>query len=539
MPEHLRAFVVVIVVTISVFALIRKPAIEVIGAETFSRWRAAWVSLTMATFLITDFWIFLAVATLIVVAVAVREPARPALYLLLLLAAPPISHSIPGFAGINRFFDVGLPELLAILLLVPVLMNRARMTRQSEAMRMPDLLFWLFFALTVVLTLRATTLTDTMRTAFAMFLGMVLPYLVFSRWPRSLGDLRLLAAAFVLPLFVLAVIGVFGMLKGWHLYAAVASNWGNPLTYLTRVNFLRAYASVSGPIQFGYVLMVGGGLLLLAMGSDRPAARSRGTALAWLGAGLVSSLSRGPWVGAAILMLAFLATGRGAFQNVVKLGLAGLVALMIALASPAGDLIIGLIPFVGDIEVGTISYRQRLFENSWIVIQRNPLLGSVDYLETPEMQAMIQGQGIIDIVNTYLRVALNTGFIGLSLFCGFFLSVLVGLRRAVKALPEEETDLRYAGRALIATLIAILVTIATVSSVGPIPIMYWTVAGLCVAQTRIIHQRIHEIDAQASRRSRDESSPARQRPPVTTSPARVPPDTALQRPAPSGGRSGK
>lgn len=517
MPEHLRAFVVVIVVAMTVFAVIRKPAIGIIGPERFRLWRAAWVSLTVAVFLIPNFWVFLATATVIVLVVASREPARPAVYLLLVLAAAPAAQTIPGFAGINRLFEVDFQQLAALLLLLPVLLDRTRMSRQSRAPRLPDVLFFLYFALTVALTLRGTTTTDTMRTGFLMFLGMVLPYMVFSRWPRSFGDMRTLAAAFVLPLFVLAVIGVFEMLKGWHLYSAVAANWGGGMTYATRVDALRASGSAGAPIPFGYVFMVAGGFLLLVLGV-RPPGRLRFFSLAWIGAGLLSSLSRGPWVGAAALTLAFLATGRGAFQNIVKLGLAGVVVLTLALATPAADRVIGLIPFVGDVEEETISYRQQLFDNSMIVIMRNPVFGSVTYLDTPEMQALF-ANGIIDVVNSYLRVALNTGLVGLSLFGGFFLFVLLGLWRAIKTLPEEEADLKLAGRALLATLVGILVTIATVSSVGPIPMIYWTVAGLCVAQTRIIRQRVAEIEQQAvqSRQRRYSLAPADSKP----APARV------------------
>ena len=45
-------------------------------------------------------------------------------------------------------------------------------------------------------------------------------------------------------------------------------------------------------------------------------------------------------------------------------------------------------------------------------------------------------------------------------------------------------------RALFATLCGLLATIFTVSSVGQIPYLYWILAGLCVAQTRIIRAHI-------------------------------------------------
>ena len=48
------------------------------------------------------------------------------------------------------------------------------------------------------------------------------------------------------------------------------------------------------------------------------------------------------------------------------------------------------------------------------------------------MVAMMQGEHIIDIVNTYLEIALRSGLVGLSLFVGVFATILLRLRRVLK-----------------------------------------------------------------------------------------------------------
>ena len=96
------------------------------------------------------------------------------------------------------------------------------------------------------------------------------------------------------------------------------------------------------------------------------------------------------------------------------------------LASPAGRTIIDYLPFVGTVDAGTVTYRERLFDISIEVIKQNPVLGAADVMQLPVMQQLRQGAGIIDIVNTYLLVALVTGLVGLSLFAGFFIAVAVG-----------------------------------------------------------------------------------------------------------------
>jgi len=152
---------------------------------------------------------------------------------------------------------------------------------------------------------------------------------------------------------------------------------------------------------------------------------------------------------------------------------------------PGGQKVLDLLPFIGSVETENITYRHRLIENSMIVIQRNLWLGSFDYRSTPEMQALTQGQGIIDIVNTYVAIALQMGVIGLTLFVGFFATIALGIRKAMRSYPNKDDEARRLGRALLATLAGILITIITVSSITVIPVVYWSVAGLGVSYAQM------------------------------------------------------
>ena len=193
---------------------------------------------------------------------------------------------------------------------------------------------------------------------------------------------------------------------------------------------------------------------------------------------MISTLSRGPWVGTAALCAAFVATGPHALKNMSLLGLALFVLVAVLLLVPGGSALIDFLPFVGTIEAENVTYRGSLIEASLAVIQRNLWLGSIDYLEAPELVALAQSGGLIDIVNTYIQIALETGLIGLTLFVLFFCAVLAGLRRGLKALPNRDSDLYRLGRVLFATLIGVLVTIGTVSSISYIPVLYWSLAGM-------------------------------------------------------------
>ena len=234
--------------------------------------------------------------------------------------------------------------------------------------------------------------------------------------------------------------------------------------------------------------MVAIGCVLAVQQSIMLAPRFTALVLAILTVGLLSTLSRGPWVGAMVLVLVYLATGRKAIANLGLFAVIGAVALVFLLLTPIGGPLLDLLPFIGSTDAGSVTYRQRLFVNAMQVIERNPWFGTTDYLSTPEMKELITGQQIIDTVNTYLVIALRDGLIGLGLFLGFFGSILIGLRRTLKTLSIRESSFHAVARALTATLVAMLVTIATVSPVDFIPYVYWCIAGLSVALIRVAHR---------------------------------------------------
>jgi O-antigen ligase len=92
---------------------------------------------------------------------------------------------------------------------------------------------------------------------------------------------------------------------------------------------------------------------------------------------------------------------------------------------------------------------------------------------------MIQGQGIIDIVNSYLQIALEFGLVTLFIFVLFFF--LIGAKLASRSIKADANAPNYMGA--LAVLLAMLFTIATTSSVSVIPYLYWTFGGLCAGLT--------------------------------------------------------
>jgi O-antigen ligase len=104
-------------------------------------------------------------------------------------------------------------------------------------------------------------------------------------------------------------------------------------------------------------------------------------------------------------------------------------------------------------------------------LQQSPWWGVPNYLA--QMQNLRQGEGIIDLVNTYLVVALNSGVAGLVLV---FTPYVVTLWRAARTSAPEALDAREA-RTWIALTVAVMVAIFVLSPISIVqPIMVWVIA---------------------------------------------------------------
>ncbi|WP_296233530.1 O-antigen ligase family protein [Pseudomonas sp. UBA4617] len=491
MPEHFRALIVILFLASVVFLLARRPATELIPPGDFKRRRNLWFLLTVLAFVSHSFWLYLGAGAVILYLAGRREHNPMALFYMLLFVIPPASLQVPGFGLVNYLVDLNHIRLLTLCVLLPAALA---LRRQGDTLRFgrtwPDRLLAAGLLLMSALYLRETTLTDTLRQTLYLFIDVLLPYYVASRGLRQISDFKDTLLAFVLASFVLALIGVAEYVRHWLLYSALIDAMGVPWSmsgYLSRGGSLRASVTTGQAIVLGYVMSVAIGLFLFLQGYLRhPWQRLMGVLL--LAAGLFAPLSRGPWIGAMVIVVVFIALGRGALRRLVLLAAAGMLALPLLTAVPGGDKVLDLLPFIGNVDRENITYRERLMDNSWIVIQRNPLFGSFDFRNTPEMQSMIQGEGIIDIVNTYINLALRVGLVGLGLFVAFFAAVLHGIRKAMRSFPDKDDERRQLGRALLATLVGILVIIFTVSSITFIPVVYWTIAGLGVAYVQMVRR---------------------------------------------------
>lgn len=493
MPEIYRSLVVVLAIAMMVFAFAKAPMVAMgMSLADFKLRRNLWFGITLAAFLSNNFWVFCAVTACLLVYGVKRDSNTLALVFSLLFAVPLFGAEIPGFGLVNYLFDITYFRLISLMVLLPLYL-RLRKEKQTIAFgkTTPDKFLIAYLLLDIALRFPSDTFTNMLRIAFDSFMEVVLPYYVASRFIKNMRSLQESMTAFVMAAVVIGVIGVFEMVKGWLLYSALTGtlglSWGLG-GYLLRGNSLRAIATTGQAIVLGYVMAVSLGFFWAGRKAITKSWMLLGFAA--LAAGLVAPLSRGPWVGVVVGVVIFTLTGPRPGIKLAKVALIGALCFLAMLVTPFGATIVDHLPFIGTVDEDNVVFRQRLLTNSLMVISRNPFFGSPEFFSSAELQELKSGGdgGIVDLVNTYLVIILKNGLVGLTLFAGFFLSILSSMYRLTRNSSILVQDQVIIGRILFATLSGILIVIYTVSSITFIPIIYWFIAGLGVAYARVMRQ---------------------------------------------------
>jgi hypothetical protein len=491
MPEILRSLIVVLLIAFAVFGFGKKTFIAMGMSEgDFVVRRNAWLLITLAAYLTHNFWLFSAIAAGVLIYAGKRDSSKLSLVIALLFAVPLFSADITGLGIISFFFSLNYFRLLSLLLLLPAFLALRRMPNTASfGSLLPDKFLLAFMLVGLGLQASVDSATNVSRFAFYAFLDIFLPYYVASRALNNTKAIRDFGASFVMAAVLLSGIGAFEFLKGWLLYSnlahALGADWGYG-SYLVRGDSLRALASTGQPIVLGYLCAVALGLYFMVKNTITTNS-ARAAVGALLLVGLIAPVSRGPWVGAVLIVIVFVALGPKPWIPLSKMALASMVGLLLLLATPYSQKVIDLMPFIGTVDANNVEFRNRLIDSAIAVISRNPYFGSFDAMGSSEMEALRAG-GIIDVVNSYIALAISGGLVTLSLFVGFFTTVLWQLSwmKRNAALTDAGIDIR---RALIATLLGIMLIIFTVSSITYIPIVYWLIGGAGVAVAGAVSRR--------------------------------------------------
>ena len=486
--NNLKALIVILALSMPVFWIAKTPACEFANQKVdFDRRRNLWIAVTLLAFASNSFWVYMIGGALLVAFGAQREPNRLAMFLALMMAVPAFEETLPGFGDIAQIFTFSHLRMLSVVLLLPAYLVIRRQSAVVPFGRTTvDKILLGYVLLRLLLTMTVSSSTVMVRASIYAFTDIFLPYYVASRGLRDLAAFRDALMTLVVAVVLMAPVAMFESLRYWLLYSGLGDAMGvtNRMgAYLTRGGELRAIVTGEHSIILGYLAAVVMGLFWFVRRSISSRLLST-VAISMLVVMLVATGSRGPWLGAAAVLFVILLSGPDKMKRASK-GAVLVVPVLAALSfTEFGQKLFDYLPFIGTADTATIDYRQRLFEISVPIILQNPLFGAFDYLRNPAMQELIQGEGIIDVVNTYLGVALTYGLVGLTLFCSVFAFSGWGVWSALRR-SEPHSEINLLGRALLAALAGMLVTIVSASSIGIIPWVYWVLAGFCVSYTRL------------------------------------------------------
>jgi O-antigen ligase len=498
MPYLLKVVIVTLALSGLTFAIAKPVALQFMDAGDFGRRRNVWLIVTAAAFICSNFWLFVLIAAPTLYWSGRKDSNPIAFYLFSMNVIPAVAVEIPTTGlGINELFAVDISMLLSLCVLVPTV-RRMRKSDAEPSVRKLATMDWLLLCyglLQVVLfvppdlhshVILQNSFTGHLRAAFIFIVTIYLLYYVASRSATSTGAITDAMAAFCLSCTIMGVVAVFEALKHWPLYTALYVKWDPAALidqYLTRGGLLRAEASAGHPLALGYLLAIALGFWLYLQSQVKSRTHKLLVPMV-LCAGLIVTFSRGPWIGAIIIYLAYALMRRRRLSELFGAAAVLLIALAAIALSPLGDRIASMLPFMGGkVGAGSVTYREILAARCWQLILAHPFFG--DQLAYLHMQDLRQGQGIIDIVNTYLFVTLFYGFVGATLFVGF---ILMGFGKVWKARAVwRQTDPAAAliASSIAACIVGTLVMLLDCSFIlGYVP-MFFTLAGLSSACLRL------------------------------------------------------
>jgi O-antigen ligase len=496
MAYTLNELIVVSAIALIIFRLAKPIALRFSDERDFSRRRNVWLVLTLTAFLSPNFWIFTLVAMPLMIWAGRKDKNPVALYLVLLHVIPPVPIEIP-VAGL---FNLDNYRLLSLCILIPAAwrLRKAPNADRKRGIASMDLLLLSYGALKVFLfvppdsrnyVIFQDSLTNEIRSAFLFLIDIYVLYYTVSRTCSNRRSIAEAQAAFCLSCAVMAALAVFETLRHWLPYVDIAMRWTGDLGYgfyRARGGWVRAQVSSGNALALAYMLALACGFWLYLQSHVKSKPWRIGVmVLLWLG--LLATFSRGPWLGAAVIYVVVGALGTRSFSKLFKGALATLLLITAIAQTPLGDRIADLLPFSkgsADTEAGiSVTYRKRLFERSWEVFKEHPFFGDQNAFQ--KLADLRQGEGIIDMVNTYVQVGVFYGFIGLTMFVGFILIALVKVYRRARRLMPSDADLGLMGVGLVGCMVGTLFMLATTSFILSYEKLFYVIAGLAAAYTNL------------------------------------------------------
>lgn len=490
-----------------------------------------WSLLMVLMFLTGTHWIVIGYVFLIKFVYLKNDVERNITFYLLLFTALPYNQIFPVVPGIN-LLTTTMPGLLSLVFLFPVLFRI--LTQEEFKLRKLDGAFFLLMLVFIAGIFResseyAFTVPQAIRETFALTIAIVVPYVVISRGIRTREALYRILIAFLFSGLVLALLAYIEVAFQWRPYVDIGMRMGLIQSFMDtfyewRGGFLRVTATLTGPITFGFYLSFVLAVLMFVMRLNRTPWILRFLLIGIILGAVFFTGSRGALLGsAAFLLVYFVLNMQASLRRFVLIPLLGLAIVSTffntAYRAMSGDETTTESIQSAD-EYGTVEYRTELLKTSLKVIPDHLWFGSRQYRADERMLTLVQGQGIVDIVNGYLSLSLEWGIVGLTLFLyvlfrGYFLLLRIAakeddLREELELLEESVDDdeagipkepfiLSAAAIAFAALAVSLAIQFAFTSYSSTIVVVIWITLALVRAIRNIDYiEEISEEEGEAA-----------------------------------------
>lgn len=427
--------------------------------EQPNTWLAAWL-LPIATAVITgNIWLFYLSLIALSAIIPKSYDSRVYFYLALFCALPKLGFLLP-FPGVNYLMKMTYPFFLGLVLLVPLYFGSHRNSLRLSGL---DKFVAAYLVLTLLLDLRGHgSITNSMRAIVTMYLGVWVPYIIIANNKNEL-------AKNIQAIFLVGVVLAFEALLEWgvvwKIYVSITRGFdgvaleGFSGTYYFRGFGLRVASSWLDPITFGMFMA---SCCFIAMNMQKIGFNGRMVQLLLVVVTFLALLftdSRGAMLVllVALTVALYFRYQNRAWKNTLKLMVVVGAVLMFTNLETLYELD----------SSGTFKYRADLITYSEDAFKSAPILGDPNFRQNKTLiENMTQGQGIVDMVNHYLRVTLRYGLFGLFLYLAMWITAITAVASRVSELQAKSDSRADAGIVLVSVMLGTAVVIYTVSLMG-------------------------------------------------------------------------
>ena len=407
------------------------------GLKTF----ASIAAILAAGFVLHNAFIFMAFAGLTLIATATGRVDALCRLVVMILLLPDVSRYVT-IGGLNLTY-VQLTDALDFAALIVCLSRKG--ARPAVGWSAEDTLVVVLILCFSIGVGRTANFTGMQRVIVGTLLDLGLPYYLFRRFAPDRAALAHVICALAGAAMILAFVAICEAKMHWSIYDILYRNLslGDFVSRNSKMRggLLRAPASFSDSTALALFQIVGA----LAVISSRRFFR---TGLLWFGSialtvvGLLAAQSRGADLGFLFGLFVMLAARRRYAMAVASAGGgATLVGLLLAIApsSPKIAALIGAEPHAGADQ----DYRQTLLRRGLEVGMEHPILGDDGAHVLAKMSNITQGEGLVDMVNTYLTIFLYSGLVGLASFVALTLYIFGKLFFATGPRTEDPTFMHH------------------------------------------------------------------------------------------------